>query len=214
MLRKTRKKVAGEETGFTLVELLIVMIVSLIMLAGMIGLLSMTFDSFSNGKSIQSISDAARRALPVMDRQMKMLLRINDTECLPYQDDTVAGEWHGISFYADVDNTAVNADVDNPTNADKVKFYLDGTNLKQETTTPGANPTVTTATLCSYVDEVDFYYFTAGVAPGNDTPPSNPYTGTALNSTAGSIQVVIKLSKGKFTRTYSQNTFLRILSRG
>src|SRR5450759_2980279 len=68
--------------GFTIVELLIVMIISLIMLIGMVGLLSMGFQAFSDGRTLQAITDASRRALPAMDRQIKSLLHINDDECV------------------------------------------------------------------------------------------------------------------------------------
>ena len=214
LLRKTRKTLENEE-GFTLIELLIVSIVSLIMVAGMVGLIAMGFQSFATGKNLQSLSDAARRALPAMDRQMKSLLHINDAECVAsYQEATPAGTWNGTSFYADIDNDNTDATIDDYENAEKIEFYQDGDRLMQRTTQPASEGgAVTETSLCSHVDSVLFYYFSTGVAQGTVNPPANRYQGESLNSVAGSIKVVLTLGEGKLTRTYEQNTFLRILQR-
>lgn len=213
LIRKTRKVVEGEQ-AFTLVELLIVMIVSLIMLAGMVGLLEMAFKSFSSGKKLQSLTDASRRVLPAMDRQMKSLLFIDDAYCVAnYLEATPPGAWNGISFYSDIDNDDV-VDVDSYTNTEKIEFYQNGDKLMQRTTEPGIGGAVTTTSLCSYVESVRFYYFSVGISPGSDNPPANRFTGDTLNDNAGSIKVVIVLKDGNMTKTYEQSTFLRILDRG
>jgi type II secretory pathway pseudopilin PulG len=208
------KRIRTDEQGFLLVELLIVMVVSLIMLAGMVGLISMGFQSFSSSKNLQALADASRRVLPAMDRQMKPLLHINDDECVAnYKVVSPAGVWDGMSFYADVDNDNAGSDVENYTAAEKIEFYKSGDKLMQRTTEPGVGGAVTSTSLCSYVDTVRFYYFPAGIAPGNDSPPANRYQGDSPNGNAGSIKVVIELKKGNMTKTYEQNTFLRVLER-
>lgn len=208
------RKATEREEGFTLVELLIVMIVSLILLAGFVGLVTMGFEVFSSSKSTQAMSDASRRALPAMSRQMVSLLRIDDSQCVAqYKVGSQAGAWEGTCFYADIDNDNSDADVDNYENAERVEFFRSGDRLMQRTTEPG-NAGVTTTAICSYVESVRFYYFPAGVAPGNDSPPANRYQGESLNDNAGSVKVVLVLRKGGQTRTYEQNVFLRILQRG
>ena len=202
--------------GFTIVELLIVMIVSSIMLIGMVGLLSMGFQAFSDGRTLQAITDASRRALPAMDRQMKSLLHINDDECVAsYKVSTPNGVWNGISFYSDIDNDNATASVENYTVAEKIEFYLDTNhNLVQRTTQPGTPPVVgPPTTLCSYVESFMIYYFSPGTSPGNGSPPGNRYQGTDLNSGVGSIKIVIQMKNGKMTRTFEQTTFLRVLER-
>src|SRR5450759_5389354 len=224
--------------GFTIVELLIVMIVSSIMLIGMVGLLSMGFQAFSDGRTLQAITDASRRALPAMDRQMKSLLHINDAECVAsYKvstpEGTPEGVWNGISFYSDIDNDNATASVENYTVAEKIEFYLDTNhNLVQRTTQPGTPPVVgPPTTLCSYVESFRIYYFSPGISPGNGSPlevvelalserekeslraPGNRYQRTDLNSGVGSIKIVIQMKNGKMTRTFEQTTFLRICDR-
>lgn len=214
-MNKLMRKVKTEK-GFSLVELLIVSIVSLIMLAGMVGLVSMGFQSFTTGKYLQALSDASRRALPAMNRQMKCLLYINDSYCLTNYQVTPPpdGVWNGISFYADIDNDNTAADIDNYENAEKIEFYQSGDTLMQRTTEPvSEGGGVTTTSLCSYVDSVRFYYFPIGVAQGTTNPPANRYQGDDLNGNAGSIKVVITMTRGKLTRTYEQTTFLRVLDR-
>jgi len=242
MLRKTAKRIAGEEVGFTILELMIVMVVSLIMLAGMVALLEAGFKTFSSGSNLQSVTDASRRVLPAIDREIKSILRINDQECIDnYKvaspDGVWNGVWNGMSFYSNVGNNSLGATTATTgtfayTNAEKVELYLDNNhNLMQKTTYPAAltppapvNPA--TATLCSYVTDFKVYYFQPGVVSGSETPPSgtapetppsNWYKGTALNSGAGSVKVVITIQKGTgtkaITRTYEQTTFLRVLTR-
>lgn len=224
LIRKTRK-VITEEEGFTLVELLIVMVISLIMLAGMVGLLAMGFQTFTDGRNLQALTDASRRALPAMDRQIKSLLHINDDECVAsYKVGTTpAGVWNGISFYSDIDNdngyvspSDTGANVVNYTNAEKIRIYYDADKhaLMQKTTQPGSTeePLIGT-TICSYVESLRIYYFLPGIAPGDGTPPDNRYQGDTLNGGAGSIKIVITMKNGKLTRTFEQTTFLRILER-
>ena len=233
LIRKATKRIAGEEVGFTILELMIVMIISLIMLAGMVGLLLMGFQTFTSGSNLQSVTDASRRVLPAIDREIKSILRINDQECIDnYKvaspDGVWNGVWNGMSFYSNVGNNSLGATTATTgtfayTNAEKVELYLDNNhNLMQKTTYPAAltppapvNPA--TATLCSYVTDFKVYYFQPGVVSGSETPPSNRYTGTALNSGAGSVKVVITIQKGTgtkaITRTYEQTTFLRVLTR-
>jgi len=240
LIRKATKRIAGEEVGFTILELMIVMIISLIMLAGMVGLLLMGFQTFTSGSNLQSVTDASRRVLPAIDREIKSILRINDQECIDnYKVASPDGVWNGMSFYSNVGNNSLGATTATTgtfayTNAEKVELYLDNNhNLMQKTTYPAAltppapvNPA--TATLCSYVTDFKVYYFqpgvvsiadpvVPGVVSGSETPPSNRYTGTALNSGAGSVKVVITIQKGTgtkaITRTYEQTTFLRVLTR-
>lgn len=221
MLQKTKEKIAGNEKGFTLVELMIVMIISLIMLAGMVGLLLMGFQTFTSGRNLQSVTDASRRALPAIDREMKGLLHINDDECQALymvNPSTQDGIWNGISFYSDIDNDDATATVSNYLVTEKVKIYYDANThtLMQKVTQPGGvEPTGTT--ICSYVNSVRFYYFPAGTAPGKvvrlDEAPANRYQGTSLNNMAGSIKVVVTMQNGTITRTFEQTTFLRVLQR-
>ena len=217
LLGKTKQKIAGEEVGFTLVELLIVMVISTIMLAGMVGLLVMGFQSFTQGHDLQSVTDASRRVLPAMNRQIASLLHINnDDECVASYQVTPPpdGVWDGMSFYSNVKNNLLGATVESYNNAEKVEFYLDANhNLIQRTTPPGVSPTVTTATLCSYVTSFRVYYFSPGIVPGTGTPPTNCLTGTNLNSGAGSVKIVVTIQKGTISRTFEQTTFLRVLQR-
>jgi len=217
MLRKTAKRIAGEE-GFTLLELFIVMIVSLIMLAGMVGLIAMGFQTFTGGRNLQSVTDASRRALPAIDREMKGLLHINDDECQALymvNPSTQDGIWNGISFYSDIENVTPTATVSNYLITEKVKIYYDANThtLMQKVTQPGGVEPSTGTTICSYVTSLRFYYFPVGTAPGNETPPANRYQGTSLNNMAGSIEVVITMQNGTITRTFQQTTFLRVLQR-
>jgi prepilin-type N-terminal cleavage/methylation domain-containing protein len=201
------------EKGFTLVELLIVMILSLIMLAGMVGLVSMAFRNFNTSKSLQAMADASRRALPVMDRQMKGLLHINDTECVDnYKEDSPDGVWNGTSFYADINNSD-DADVENYAETDKVEFYLDSDTNKLMQRTTDTDGNVVETSLCSYVESMRFYYFPPGVISDGENPPERRHRGNNLNDSAGSIKIVLNLRNGDMTRTYEQTTFLRILTR-
>ena len=217
LFKKTRKVITGED-GFTLVELLIVMVISSIMLAGMVGLVAMGFQTFTSGRTLQSITDASRRALPAIDREMKGLLHINDDECQALymvNSSTQDGIWNGISFYSDIDNDDATATVSNYLVTEKVKIYYDANThtLMQKVTQPGGVEPSTGTTICSYVTSLRFYYFPAGTAPGNETPPANRYQGTSLNNMAGSIKVVIRMQNGTITRTFEQTTFLRVLQR-
>jgi hypothetical protein len=190
----------------------------------MVGLLLMGFQTFTSGSNLQSVTDASRRVLPAIDREIKSILHINDQECIDnYKvaspDGVWKGDWNGMSFYSNVGNNSLGATTATTgtfayTNAEKVELYLDNNhNLMQKTTYPAAltppapvNPA--TATLCSYVTDFKVYYFQPG---GNRLP------GTALNSGAGSVKVVITIQKGTgtkaITRTYEQTTFLRVLTR-
>lgn len=212
LLRETKEKIAGGEVGFTLVELLVVMIIGTIMLAGMVGLIAMGFQSFTQGHDLESITDASRRVLPAMDRQIKPLLHINDSKCASYL--VSSGVWNGISFYSNISNDT-NATVDTYSDAEKVVFYLDATkHAIMQQTTPGGSATPGAATtLCSYVTSFRIYYFAPGIVPGSETPPANRYTGTNLNASAGSVEIVIQLQQGAVSRTFEQTTFLRVLKR-
>ena len=217
LINKVIHNLREGEKGFTLVELLIVMVISLIMLAGMTGLIAMGFQTFTSGRTLQAITDASRRALPAIDREMKGLLHINDDECQALymvNPSTQDGTWNGISFYSDIDNDDVLANVSNYTITEKVKIYFDANThtLMQTITQPGGTePTGTT--ICSYVESFRVYYFPVGTAPGDGSPPANRYQRTSMNNMAGSIKVVITMQNGKITRTFEQTTFLRVLQR-
>jgi prepilin-type N-terminal cleavage/methylation domain-containing protein len=197
----------GEE-GFTMVELLIVMIVSLILIAGMVGLVQMGMNQLTKSRALGTITDASRRALLTLDRQIKQALQFDDANCSDTQ----------VAFWGDVDSDNSNADVVNFANAEYVVFRKNGSTLQEVITQPTGDGGATSYnTLCSYVTSLKFYYFATGV-----TPVYNPGTGTytngipnggTFNKSAGMIKVVMGFRRASVSRTFEQDIFLRILNR-
>ncbi|MHB8895134.1 MAG: PilW family protein [Candidatus Geothermincolia bacterium] len=204
LVRKTRESVAGDETGFTIVELLIVMIVSIILIAGMVGLVDMSMKQLNRGRAVAAVADASRRALASMDRQIKQALFFDDTQCSASV----------IAFWGDIDNDNSTADVDTYTTAEYVRFYRSGTTITEEVTEPGGGGT-TFNTLCGNVSSLAFHYFAQGVRPDYD-PGSGTYTNeltSNYNESAGLIKVSVGFSRATIQRNFEQDIFLRILDR-
>lgn len=203
--RKTKKNIAGEEVGFTMVELLIVMIMSLILIAGMVGLVEMAMKQFNNSREVEAITDSSRRALSSMGRQVKPALHFDDANC----DST------HLVFYADIDSDNSDSDVNNYAKADKVEFYRSGSNLVQKTTLPagevGQSPTF--VNLCGDVSNVTFHYFAKGVKPIYSEDAYTNETTSNYNSAIGLVKVVVTFQRGRVTRQFEQDIFLRILKR-
>lgn len=207
MHRLPRKKaglLSGSEQGFTLVELLMVMIVSLVIMAGMVGLIEMAYNQFNRAGALEAVTDASRRALSSIGRQLKSALRFDDANC----DST------HLAFWADIDSNNDDADVDLYTNAEYVRFYQSGTSITQQTTEPASEGGATaTIALCQDVQSVSFSYFAKGVKPIYSAPSYTNETTSNYNSAVGMIKARITFKKGKVSRSFEQDTFLRILNR-
>ncbi|MBN1288896.1 MAG: hypothetical protein JXA49_04585 [Actinobacteria bacterium] len=211
-LRKTRKSIAGiagEEAGFTLVELSMVMLISVIMLAGMVAMITNAFDLFGTSKDLQAVTDSQRRVLGSMTRQIRNALFLVDAEC----------DENTLTFYSDIDNDqGTAADVDNYAQAEKVSFYLEDKKVMMSVTEPDGTPAVP-ATIGSYVNSIKFYYFLAKELPELDPispdpkSPINSYAGTEKNEEVGMIRIVLRMQKGDIQRSFYQDVALRILDR-
>jgi len=211
MLRKTKEVISGEE-GFTMVELLIVMIMSLILIAGMVGLVEMAMKQFNNSREVEAITDASRRAMASMTRQVAPTLHLDDGLC---------SSTH-LSFYADIDSDNTGSSVNDYTKAEKVEFYLSGRNLVQKTTyeststdpEPQTPPgTITFINLCSDVTNVTFHYFAKGVQPVYSGGVYTNETTNNYNSAVGMVKVSVTFNQGRVVRQFEQDIFLRILQR-
>ena len=200
LMRKVRGKVSGEsQAGFTIVELLTVLTVSVIIMAGMVGLIEMATNALTQSRSLEAVTDSARRSLSSISRQVKTALHIDDANTSATQ----------FSFWGDVDNDNPTADVDHYTDAEYVRFFRSGTNLMQQTTHPPGDPTqanvTTTISLASNVSSVQFLYYAAG---DNTNTLSSGY-----NSGAGMVKVILGYKRTTIARNFEQDMFLRILVR-
>lgn len=210
--RKTRKAVGGiteEESGFTVIELTMVIVISLIMLAGMVAILSDAFNLFSTKKDEQAITDSSRRILSSVRRQLRTALFLVNDEC----------DANTLTFYADIDNDEGSAvDVDTYTSTEKVSFYLEDNDVMMAVEEPDGS-TVVPATLGSYVTGIQFYYFAWGETPElNPSDPDfanpiNAYAGSEINEDVGTVRIILTMQKGPVRRTFYDDVFLRILDR-
>lgn len=207
------KKVRREgESGFTIVELTMVVIISLIMMAGMVALLSSAFQVFNSSKDLESITDTSRRSLLAMSRIVREALHFTNSEC----------DGNKLTFYADVRNASTNSvDVDSWSTADRVQLMQVGTAIRINIT-KSPNPIfptdASTQKLGSYLAStsgLQFFYFENGNSPSGSDPfnPDNAYNGSDINSDVGMIRIVLTLHKGNTTRRFFQDVFLRILIR-
>jgi len=211
LLGKTRSalEVSKSWEAFTIVELTIVIILSVIMMAGMVALVSQSFTLFDRSKDLQALNDSSRRTLGSISRQLKGALRIDDSHTSQAM----------LGFYADIDydNPTATSEPAHYQEAERVIFYRDAnTNtVKQHTNEPGSPLTEpdagTDPTLGNYCTALDFYYFAPGDVPAGNPPFTNDITGT--NESIGSVVVVMSLGKGRVTRQYQQQIFLRVLTR-
>jgi prepilin-type N-terminal cleavage/methylation domain-containing protein len=199
-----------QQRGFTLVELLIASMISVFLMAGMAGLVEMAMNQINTSRDVTVISDAARRALTSMDRQIKQGLRFDDTLC-----DTTQ-----VTFWGDVDSDNADSDIDLYPNAEKVRFFMEGNNLRETIKQPDIDPgghqgESNTVTLCGNVDNLTFLYFTKGKVPIWNQLTQTYDNGIAgsYNDSAGMIKVVVNFRRGTRTRRYEQDIFLRILKR-
>ncbi len=207
------KKVRHEdESGFTIVELTMVVIISLIMMAGMVALLTSAFQVFNSSKDLETITDTSRRSLLAMSRMVREGLHFVNSEC----------DVNTLTFYADIDNDQPNTvDVDTWSTTERVQLTQVGTAIRINVTEPGDTPGPTTDAspkLGSYLASANglkFFYFKKGKSPTGSDPfnPENTYTESDLNSDVGMIRIVLTLHKGNTTRRYFQDVFLRIILR-
>lgn len=209
-----RKRQIGEESGFTMVELLIVSIISLIMLAGMVALVSQSFTVFSSSRDLQTINDNSRKVFSAVSRQLKGAVYLDNDFC----DD------ERLLFYADIDSDN-DVEISTEDEYENIATYIERVDIKldsdenvilQETHDPddngGAGATYTVK-LGSYVTGLNFYYFEAGVDPVGAPEPNDSYTGAFINENASMIRIVVDFQKGDVSRTFYRDVFLRILDR-
>jgi type II secretory pathway pseudopilin PulG len=209
------KSIAGKlhrvkgESGFTLVELLVVLVLSMIMLGAMIALGTMAFDLFKVNRNLQALNDTSRTMQSSMSRQIKETLHLDNAAC----------DVNQLTFYADLTGTCANtADVNNYTSAYKVRYYYDSgaKTVKVDLTPPGGS-VETAKAIGSNVTALRFYYFLPNTPPGptedQTSPTTSTYKGSDKNYDVGMIRIVFTLSKGKTTRTYYQDVSLRTLGR-
>ena len=214
---KARRR-ASTEQGFTIVELTIVIIVSTIMVAGMVGLVVQSFTLFGTQKDLEAVSESSRRVLSAMARQMRGTLRVDDANTGA----TSYGFWADIDY----DDPAATSEASHYEEAERVIFYRDATNSRvmQHTDQPDDSPRYTNldpitfareASLGSYVSNLQFYYFAPGYMPQSSAPSSAPFANsvTGSNASVGSVIIVLTMQKGKATRVYQQQVFLRITTR-
>lgn len=214
LMRKIRRKVDGKaEAGFTIVELLTVLTISVIIMAGMAGLIEMATNAFNQSRSLEAVTDSARRTLGSISREVKDALHILDDSTDPtnaYPDHTDSTH---LTFWGDIDNDNPTADVDNWLLAERVTFKMftggGHHDLIQVTVHPAADPTqpgqTETITLASNVNSVTFQYY----APGDVTTPII----AAYNTGCGMVKVTLQYKRKNISRTFEQNIFLRILTR-
>jgi type II secretory pathway pseudopilin PulG len=209
LMKKVRKE---DESGFTIVELTMVVIISLIMMAGMIALLTSAFQVFNSSKDLETITDSSRRSLLAMSRMVREGLHFTNSEC----------DVSKLTFYADINNDQGNTvDVDTWSTTERVQLMQVGTAIRINITPAGGTPgptNDTTPKLGSYLASTDglrFFYFEKGTSPQGSDPfnPTNTYSGSDINTDVGMIRIVLTLHKGNTTRRYFQDVFLRIILR-
>jgi len=207
-----------DDGGFTIVELLMVSIIGSIMLAGMVGLIASIFGVFGESKDVQTLNDSSRRALAGVSSLLRTALHF----------DNLTSSVSQVTFWADIDNDQIPvvgnsstwADIVRYKLAETVELYSNNNKLTMKVTPPlkelNEGVTVSTARLGSYLTDLKFFYFPAGVMPGG-TDPYNPTggipDGSDINGQVSMIRVVLKMSKGKVHRSYYQDVFLRIIER-
>lgn len=214
MLRKLRNRVAGQDAGsgarqagFSMMELMVVLALSLIIMAGMVGLVEMANNAFSQSRTLESITDSARRTLGSISRQVKTALWLDDNAI-------TAASGAELIFRGDVDSNNTAADVDHATEAEKVRFFRSGTNLLEEMTQPGSVNPDPPMSLAGNVTSVQFLLFSAGEKPVGDLVNGYSHAMTSgYNSGAGMVKVILTYSRKGITRKFEQDMFLRILVR-
>jgi type II secretory pathway pseudopilin PulG len=214
------KKVRHEdESGFTIVELMMVAIISVIIMAGMVALVSSAFQVFNSSKDLETVTDSSRRSLLAMSRMVRQALHFKNDAC------TVSK----LTFYADINNDQGNTvDVDTWGNSqtgigytERVQLMQVGDGIRINVTPPNvaaSDTTVATPKLGSYLAQptgLQFFYFQKGETPTGSDPfnPGNTYGGGDVNSDVGMIRIVLTLHKGNTTRRFFQDVFLRIILR-
>jgi competence protein ComGC len=194
------KAARGRESAFTLVELLIVAVVGVILMAGMVSLITAGMNQMTTARSLSTITDSGRRALPTLQRQVSLALRLDDTSGACNADQ--------ITFWGDIDGDNSSADVDHYSNAEKVRIYKNGSSLTEEITEPAVDPDpqgTAHPTICGNVESVSFTYYQKG---STSVTVSNNY-----NDNVGMVRVSLNLNKGRVSRAFKQDIFLRILNR-
>jgi type II secretory pathway pseudopilin PulG len=114
-----------EEGGFTLVELLVTMVLAL--MVGLVILMTLwTLTGVFHSQETRMLNqDDARTAVNQMARFIRMATSSADN--MSTQSDAVAtAQPQNMEFYCDIDGDRV---------AEKVRYYLDGTNLRMQTST-------------------------------------------------------------------------------
>ncbi len=209
LMKKVRRE---DESGFTIVEMTMVVVISLIMMAGMVALLSSSFKVFNSSKDLETITDSSRRSCLAMSRIVRGALHFTNSEC----------DINKLTFYSDVSNSQGNTvDVDTWTTTQRVQLMQVGTAIRINITAAGGTPVATDAStpkLGSYLtgtSGLKFFYFAKGESPSGSDPfnPDNAYSGSDINSDVGMIRIVLVLHKGNTTRQFFQDVFLRILLR-
>lgn len=207
------------ERGFTLVELLIVMVISLIIMAGAIGLVDMAYRNFQAHRNLRAITDASRRSLSTMSRELMTALHIVNP---PTGDPNQPSNGTTIQFYGDIDGDNLSAAVDNYTVAEKVTWRLvasvPGTPGYIEQTVvhavgdpdnPGSSDLVETAVLAQGITALRFKYYSGGVKATSELLPSKHN----LDASANLVRIELDMKQGNVVRTVNQDVFLRVLDR-
>ena len=154
-LKYTRLRLS-RESGFTLVELLVAMVVASVIVAAVVTTLLTLTDSFDTQQINMVNQDDARTAIDQICRYIRAATSSADNTTT--QSNSIAtAQPSNIEFYVDVHGDGV---------AEKVRYYLNGTNLCMQT----AQPNLVTSPTPHYVYpayQTNFTVVQAGVANGS-----------------------------------------------
>ena len=208
-----KRKLWRLESGYTLLELMMVAILSLIMLAGMVTLVTGAFGIFASGRDLRAVTDSARQALSSMTSQLKGTAYLDDV----YEDGTLRTPGctsSTISFYAEVRRHESSIPYSRQDYGDmldgelmeRVEFSRSSNGITQtmwEHNPPPAG-TPPAAVIGPYASSLTFtYYDSAGAV----------YTAKYKNDNVSRVRIQATFSKGKISRSFTRDVFLRIIDR-
>ena len=125
-LRRVQRRLGGDQQGFSLIELLVVILVAGVMMAAILGLLLGGIRVFaSEGVRMQN-QDDVRLGMNQITRYVRAATSSADHQAT-WSNAIVAAGPQSLEFYCDIDGTPP---------AEKVRYYLHGTDLRMQTATP------------------------------------------------------------------------------
>lgn len=125
LISAARERLA-RESGFTIVELVVVTMITMIVVAAILAIFLSLSGAFNNQMTRVQNQDDARTAINQMARYIRMATSSADSEST-LSNAILTALPQDFEFYCDVDGDGV---------ADKVRYYLDGATLLMQTLKP------------------------------------------------------------------------------